>query len=223
MHLKLKAFDAALWDVGSTSLSVSPPEKALFRKAQALYGLGRFREGIEVLQLLRSQHPSNSAAKELLDRAAGRLAEQLDGLYSFKSMYAEAAKLGPPCLDRATFVGPVTIKGSAISPGGRGLFTTKAVAAGDLLICEKAFAVAFADEGTGKADGSQRSNLAILVDTETDRMTLGAQAELLNLTIRKLYLNPSSSKVVTDLHHGAYEPMETSSVDGHPVIDSQVQ
>ena len=48
-----------------------------------------------------------------------------------------AAKDTPPCLDNATFAGNVEVQAS--KGRGRGLFTTKDVIAGELLLCEKAF------------------------------------------------------------------------------------
>lgn len=131
-------------------------------------------------------------------------------------MYDEAAKLRPPHLDHATFVGPVAVKKSGISPGGRGLFTTKAVSAGDLLLCEKAFSFSFVDE----PDGGRLADVTVLIDAEADTANMGGQPELINRMIRKLYKNPSLSKAVTDLHHGAYEPVGVYSVDGSPVVDS---
>ena len=60
-----------------------------------------------------------------------RLGEQESG----KAITDEMPKVPPPHLDHATFVGPVAVKASI--GRGRGLFTTKAVKAGDLILCEK--------------------------------------------------------------------------------------
>jgi len=214
--LKIKSFDSAFLDIESVTTS-NLTEKALFRKAQALYGLQRFRECCEVLKALRLAYPSNKSGKEELDRAIGRLAEQTHGRYQFKQLYAEAARLRPPHLDHATYTGPVVVKESGISPGGRGLFTTKAVAAGDLLVCEKAFAHAFIDESNGGYGGI---SMTILIDAMSDRATMGSEPELINMMIRKCHHNPSLATAITDLHHGTYEPVETSSVDGGPIVDS---
>jgi len=215
-HLKAGSFDKALVDADVVVLSPSASEKAPFRKAQALYGLARFRECCDVLKVLCSEHPSNTPAKDLFRRAVARLAEETNGRYNFKAMHAEAAKLRPPHLDHATFVGPVAVRPSGISGGGRGLFTTAAVSAGDLLLCEKAFAHAYADE----SDLMSTRNVTILIDTTTDSMSMGAQAELIDRLVRKLHQNPSLSKAIMDLHHGDYNPVEPTSVDGFPVVDT---
>ncbi|KAK1836916.1 hypothetical protein QBC39DRAFT_377858 [Podospora conica] len=210
-HLKIGSFDKALADAEVAALSTTDTEKAPFRKAQALYGLSRFRECCDVLKALCAEHPDNRPAQDLLNRATARLAEETQGQYDFKAMHAEVARLRPPHLDHATFIGPVVIKPSGISSGGRGLFTTAAVAAGDLLFCEKAFAHAFADSS---------KNVTTLVDVATDTVTMGTQPELIDRLIRKMYQNPSLSKSVTDLYHGDYPAVETASIDGSPIVDS---
>ncbi|KAK0648119.1 hypothetical protein B0T16DRAFT_112784 [Cercophora newfieldiana] len=216
-YIKTKAFEKALSDVESTTSSAARTEKALFRKAQALYGLQRFRESCEVLKALRLEYPNNNTAKADLDRAIGRLFEQSHGRYDFKKMYAEAARLRPPQLDHATYIGPVAIKDSGISPGGRGMFTTQHVSAGDLLFCEKAFAHAFVDES---ASGLSRLNTTILIDAMSNRVTIGTEPELTNMVVQKLCRNPSLASIITNLHHGSYEPVEATSVDGVPVVDT---
>ncbi|CZR52531.1 related to TPR domain protein [Phialocephala subalpina] len=211
--LKTKQFDAALSDLESASTNLKPTEKALFRKTQALYNLQRYRECCEVLKILRMEYPSNIAAKRELTRAVNRLAEQEKGGYLFKQLYLEATKLRPPHLDHSTYVGPVSLRASGSR--GRGLFTTEAVKAGDLLLCEKAFVHAFVD--TRKADNQ---DVALLINAETNSITMGSQAELIRMIVQKLYLNPSLAAVITDLHHGSYKPVGVSNVDGTPVVDT---
>jgi hypothetical protein len=209
--LKTKRFDAALCDLESSTITQKSTEKVLFRRFQALYNLQRYRECCEVLTVLRMEYPSNLTAKGELDRAITRLAEQENGRYRFKQLYMEAIQLRPPHLDHSTYVGPVSVRASGSR--GRGLFTTGAVKAGDLLLCEKAFAHAFAD--TGKAE-----DVTIRINTETDSVTMGAQAELINLIVQKLYRNPSLASTFTGLHHGSYTPVGVSNVDGTPVVDT---
>jgi len=132
-------------------------------------------------------------------------------------MYTNAERLHPPQLDYATFIGPVAIKDSGISPGGRGLFTTKAVSAGDLLFCEKAFAHAFVDESASERRGIKTT---ILIDPISDRVSLGTELELTNMIVQKLHRNPSLASSIIDLHHGSYEPASVVSVDGTPIIDT---
>ena len=187
-------------------------EKALFRKSQALYYLQRFQESCEVHTLLRKAYPDNTAAKGEFDRATARLAEKQRGEYPFGRLQREVKKYRPPHLDRATYVGPVSVRDT--KSRGRGLFTTEAVRAGDLLFCEKAFAHAFYEE----TDNS--SNTSLLINSETQKMTIGTQAELISLIAQKLYKNPSLVSTFADLYHGSYTPVEVSEVDGIPVVDT---
>ncbi|OQU93599.1 SET domain-containing protein [Cladophialophora immunda] len=212
--LKEKQFEAALADLESLQSPQHATEKALYRKTLSLYNLGRYRECCEVLKTLRLKYPDNEAAKDKFSQTIHRLTEQESGRYNFKQLRAEAAKLRPPHLDHSTYVGPVSIRKS--NGRGRGLFTTKAVKAGELLLCEKAFAHAFVD--TEKAGGLE--NVTILVNSETSSMTVGAQSELINLIVQKLYRNPSLATVITSLHHGSYTPVNVSEVDGTPVVDT---
>lgn len=163
--------------------------------------------------MLCKTYPNNTSARVEFDRATARLAEQQTGKYPFKHLHREARKRCPPLLDRATYIGPVSVRPT--ESRGRGLFTTQAVRAGDLLLCEKAFAYAFDNEGTGTP-----SNISILMNTETDTITKGTQAELITLIAQKLYKVPSLRSSFIDLHHGSYSPVDTAEVDGTPVVDT---
>ncbi|KAJ5610508.1 TPR domain protein [Penicillium lagena] len=206
--LKLDQFDDALCDIPDPKMS----EKALFCKAQALCRLRRYRECCDVFRIICQKYPGNSAASKEFTRAIKRLAEQANGRYPFKQLQLEAAKLRPPHLDRATYIGPVSVRST--NAHGRGLFTTKAVKAGDILLCEKAFAHSFVDH-----IGFTRSAV-ILINPETNRVTLGGQAELITLIVQKLYKNASLIPVVTDLHRGSYNSLEVCEVDDAPVVDT---
>lgn len=160
------------------------------------------------------EYPSNQSAQHELTRAIDRLVEQEKGTYHFKKLHMEANKLRPPHLDHATYIGPVTLRETGSR--GRGLFTTKEVKAGDLLLCEKAFAHAFVDT----ANKEYSAGMSLLLNTETDRMTVGAQADLLGMIVRKLYGNPPLDSAITELHHGTYKPVHVAEVDGKPIVDT---
>lgn len=172
----------------------------------------KFRSCCEVLRLLLSELPNNQTAKDELRRAINRVAEQENGHYQFEKMYTQATKLRPPYLDHATYVGPVLVKATAFR--GRGLFTTKEIKAGDLVLVEKAFAFAFI------SDDQSETNTSVMLNAETKRMTMGAQADLLKTMIRKLYRNPSLIPAITELHHGSYPMVQRSEVDSSPIVDT---
>ncbi|EAW24582.1 TPR domain protein [Aspergillus fischeri NRRL 181] len=108
--LKTHQFDVALRDLKIVSTGSKPSEKVLFRKAQALYYLQRFRESCDAHQVLAKEFPSNAPAKSEFNRAIARLAEQESGKYPFKRLQLEAKKRRPPVLDHATYVGPVAVR-----------------------------------------------------------------------------------------------------------------
>ena len=143
--------------------------------------------------------------------------EQNTGVYNFKELQANAKKLRPPHLDHATYIGPVEIRQTESK--GRGLFVTKAVKAGELLLCEKAFSHAHADEVASDGNANpQKINL--LIDPETGCGLMGARAELIKLTVQKLYRNPSLAQAFTTLCHGTYEELSTATVEGEPIVDT---
>ena len=188
-----------------------PTEKSLFRKARALYELGDYQQSLETLEKLTQSFPENKPASSEKERINERLKEQQTGEYNFDQMYKQAEST-PPIIDCATFSAPVEVRES---PGrGKGLFTTKAVSAGDLLLCEKAFAYSFA------GDEQSRKQTKILMNLATKRMVVGGQAHLLTQIVQKLYHNPSLSAEFGDLHHADYQKATVLETDGIPVVDS---
>lgn len=191
----------------------------MFRAGEALYNLKRFDECCEVLTILCRLFPLNALARASSDRAQSRLKEQKTGEYNFKLLQAEAKKLRPPHLDHATYVGPIEVRQTASM--GRGLFVTKAVKAGDLLLCEKAFHHSYAlDELETEKPGI--SKISILMNTETESAVMGTQADLLKSIIQKTYHNPSLASAFSPLHHGEYKGVDTAFVDQVPIVDTSV-
>lgn len=78
--------------------------------------------------------------------------EQEKGTCGFNKLHTETNKLCPPHLGQVTYIGPVAARETGFR--GRGLFTTKEVEAGDLLLCEEAFAHAFVDVENEKESAS---------------------------------------------------------------------
>lgn len=210
-----ESYEDALIDTQGLGPNPNPSEKALYRAGKALYGLGRFSECADIFQTLGEKYSNNTEAAKELVRVQLRLAEQRNGAYDFKSMYKEVSRLQPPQLDHATFIGPVILKPS---PGrGRGLFTTKAVKAGELLLCEKAFAHCYVGGSENGAGGTSKTSM--LLNMHTNRITIGAQGELITKIVQKLWRNLRYVPEFATLHHGSYEPATVTEVDGQPVID----
>lgn len=99
------------------------------------------------------------------------------------------------------------------------MFVTKAVKAGELLLCEKAFSHAHADKAAN--DGNVNiSKMSPLIDPEIGQALIGARADLIKLTVQKLYLNPLLAQAFTALYHGTYGNASTSAFDGKPIVDT---
>lgn len=206
VNLRLDRPEKALSDARMSNGS----EKALFREAMALYALGSFEDCLEKLTACVRINPKNTNAWTNVKRTKQRIREKESGQYDFSAMY-EQAKTSPPLLDCATFVGPVE---ALDSPGkGKGLFTTKAVKAGDLLFCEKAFAY----RNTGDDFLAGQSNTAI---PTVSRRKDGSPV-LTTQILQKLYHNPRMAESFTALYHGGlYSVTDSTTVDGVPVVDS---
>ncbi|KAI1107497.1 hypothetical protein F4804DRAFT_161755 [Jackrogersella minutella] len=190
-----------------------PNEKALFREAKALYSLGKFRPCLEKLTTVVRSQPNNSDAWTEIRCVKQRLQEEETGSYQFSSMYKQA-KATPPLIDCATYIGSVAVRDSPLK--GKGLFTTKRVKAGELLLCEKAFTYSYAD-----ADAPIGcSNTTVLMNLSSKKIILGGVVNLIVQTVQKLYHNHTGAEIFTDLHHGDYAPVNRSEVDGTPIIDT---
>jgi hypothetical protein len=143
--------------------------------------------------------------------------EQKHGHYDFKAMYV-ATNTSPLYLDHATYIGPVVVKSA--EGRGRGLFTTRAVEAGELLLCEKAFSQCYADPSPGSQ--SLSSHISVLINIHTNRMVVGTHGSLITKIVQQLWRNPSLIPAFTSLHHGSYEPVQVTEVDDVPVVDTYV-
>ena len=208
VNIKLQRYDNALKDIGLTA-DAQQSEKGLYRSALSLYNLGEFQQSHQVLTSLVFHLSQSESGKDMMLRTTQRLKEQKNGDYDFKAMY-KAAQETPPCLDNATFIGNVEVRAS--KGRGRGLFTTKDVTAGELLLCEKAFSYC----------SSEHSKATLLMNVDTDRGVLGTQADLITATVQKLFCNPSLRSMFTSLYHGDYQPVDDVEIDGMPIVDTYI-
>lgn len=210
-YLKTGHHDQSLQD----AVPFKNSEKGLYHASRAFYELGRFRESCDTLRTLLTQFPDCSEATEQLTKAEHRLQEQEHGHYDFKLMH-KAAACTPPRVDCGTYLGPVEIKSS--EGCGRGLFTTRDVAVGELLMCEKAFSYCWADEG----DNQLGSKTSVLMNATTKRVVIGTQADLITTVVQKLHRNPSLLPAFNALHRGDYNIVDATSIDGGAIMDSYV-
>lgn len=138
------------------------------------------------------------------------MTESRTGRYPFRQMQQEVSTLHSPCLNHATHIGPVVVRPTASH--GKGLFTTKPVQAGDLLLCVKAFSYAYPADDPDK-------KISILINAQANAITKGTPASLVDITLHFLHKNPSLISLINGLDHGSYESVGVSEVDGRPGVD----
>lgn len=90
---------------------------------------------------------------------------------------------------------------------------TTAVKAGDLYLCEKAFSHAYAAE-------DDNSRMSVLMNIEECRGFKGGEADLITLSVQKLYLTQSLIPTFVALHRVNYQSTDVSTVDGTPIVDT---
>ena len=209
-------YDAALEDAKAVLEMDTTSEKALFRAARASYSLGCFARCRSFLTELQLLYPRNKAAVKDIERCEVRIREEA-GDFDFASMLREAIIKQPsPRLDRAGYIGPIEVRKCAIESHGRGLFTTKAVKAGELLLCEKAFATAFASY-----DSAAIAETSLPKDAKPDESNwkLKLRSELALTTFYKLSRNPSVVSAFADLYPGPDADEEINENTHVPEVD----
>lgn len=217
-HARLSSqhYDAALEDAKAVLDLDLKNEKGLFRAARALYGLRRFKDCRDYLQNLLAIYPKNQAALTDVARCECRFQEEA-GHFDFAAMLDEAVAKSPrPHMDRADWVGPIEIRKCAIESHGRGLFTTKAVKAGDLLLVEKAFSTAF---DTGNDEIANTTAPLKDINSEKSVAVLKLRAELATGTFVKLHRNPSVVPRFAALYPGPDAVEDIDEATNLPELD----
>ncbi len=184
--------------------------KALYRAGHALYCCEQFSEAESAFQQLLSISSTDPNGMAQLAKTKARLEEAIAGKYNFAAM-GKSVDLGHQRLDHATFTANVVVRPSGKK--GRGLFATKEIKSGELILVEKAFAVAFESEiGT-------KTYIILNLNTNTGR--IGPHAILFLTLVQKMLRNPSQARQVLQLFDGGYAPKCIAPiVDGVAVIDT---
>ncbi len=125
------AFHNAKVAVDSGTLNDDLVKKAVVRMIKAHYGLGRYSAALEAAKTF----PKDLNVKELSERAKERLKEQATGEYDWCRLFDELQNnLKGYRPDVADFIGPVEVKIPKGAKGVRGVFVTRDVKAGELLV-----------------------------------------------------------------------------------------
>ncbi|TDL17571.1 TPR-like protein [Rickenella mellea] len=200
-HLASGAFEAAIADTTFVLSREPQHEKSLYCCAMGHYYMQNYVAAIELLNSLIQAYPSNEIAKKDLQRATQRRREQTTGAYDFAEMLKVSR--GPsPQMDVADYIGPVEQRAG-------GIFATRDISVGELLMCTKAFEFVY----------SNNSDKGVFFNNHVS----GASTLRLSKKIaQKLASNPSFIPSFKKLHpfpSTIAGNISDELVDGRPVID----
>ncbi|KAM0342585.1 hypothetical protein ACHAPU_009440 [Fusarium lateritium] len=216
VNLELQRFDEAKSDATSSITNGDSDElgrldaKAYSRAGLAAYAQGEFLEARRFFEQQESLQPGERLPKAYIQKISVRLGEKTNGVYNMKNVVSSLSKTGGRP-DVASCDGPTAIKNSPVA--GRGLFATRDIQPNEIIICEKAFCVAWSHEsGTFSA---------FVCDIREDTAMKVYPTGLHKAVVRKLVNNPSQVENVLNLY-GDYEGIGNKSleVDGLPIIDT---
>ncbi|TDZ21194.1 putative protein lysine methyltransferase SET6 [Colletotrichum orbiculare MAFF 240422] len=182
--------------------------KAYFRAGSGAYNLGRYEEAKEYFEQAKKLAPEERGAAVYLRRLEARFREQKNGDYDLAKLRANLSQNSPRA-DAASFTAKTEVKDSANK--GRGLFATRDIAAGEIVMVEKAFCVVWGHESDVLT--------AMTYDVRDDRIRV-APVGLTKAISQKLLRNPSQLDRVMDLY-GDYqgETRPTNNTQDGPVVD----
>lgn len=216
----LHRYEAGLADAEAAVMPDGLPKalennaKALYRAGNAAYQLGDFSKARSSFSKILKSTPKDADAMRELKRTIRRQIEQTSGEYNFESM-ADSVNPQHTRLDHADYTAKVQPRKSKI--GGNGLFATTAISAGELVLCEKAFVVAFEED--------QATELTVIINLNRDSASVGTHATRLVATVHKMLHNPKQAAKFLQLYDGGYSPKASGNlVDGIVPVDTfQVQ
>lgn len=215
VNLILNQFDQAKEDAKAAltgrddTRSKDLDTKAYFRAGSAAYNLGNFEEAKALFEEQQKLTPTDKDAAMYLRKIAIRLREQEKGTYDWKNLRVNLSRTRQR-VDVANFTSNIKV---SESPGrGRGAFAARPIAAGDLVMCEKAFCVVW---------GHEREALtAMTYDVRDDRIR-AVPVGLTKATVQKLLSNPSQTDKAMELF-GDYkgDGKNVIMTEDGPVIDT---
>lgn len=212
-HYELAVQDAMAAIIQGDHLS----EKAKSQNAKSLYRAGRaayeLRDFLAAKRHFSQALENSSEDKDVLGqihRTSRRLTEQIDGEYDFAAMSDSATK-DHTILDHASFLSNTKV--ASAGDHGRGLFATKHLAPGNLILVEKAFQATFEKD-------VPKENY-VIVDMREGQISIEKQAERVYSTIDKIIHNPRQASRYLDLCDGGkFQNKVLRFVDGMATVDT---
>jgi tetratricopeptide (TPR) repeat protein len=183
--------------------------KAYFRAGCAAYSLGEYDKAKAFFEEQQKLMPEDKNASVYLRQIEVRLREQMTGAYNWKKIKAGLSRPRPR-VDVASFISNTKV---GDSPGrGHGLFATRDIPAGDIVMCNKAFCVVWGHES--------ETLTAMTYDLRDDRIRV-SPVGLSASTVQKLLNNPSWIERVMELY-GDYQGdgKNVFRTEDGPVVDT---
>ena len=193
-----------IWSKGKSNHVVKNDIKGLYRAGRAAYELGDYVGAERHFEDALLLDEDSDCVRELV-RTTARITEQETGIYHFATPTRHR-----PRLDHAEFLANVYVKHTGDAKKGRGLFAKKAIKAGKLLLVEKAFCTAF------HSDANREQY--IIMDSNTDRISMGSDANLLLAIVQKMLYNPEIGAELMELYAGKATPYPNAN-NPLPVVD----
>lgn len=184
--------------------------KCLWRAGSASYTLRDFSSAKAYLDNALALNPDHEASRGLLFRTTLRIREQEQCTYDFDALHQQHPKAGSR-VDCADYLVKTAVRQTPSY--GRGLFATVDIAAGDIIMCEKAFAIGMTAE---------RPVSVYVADDSSPKRMLEEEALLPRSLLSKLSNNPRAASQFLDLDDGGYisgNARDIPIVDDVPILD----
>ncbi|KAH7139563.1 hypothetical protein B0J11DRAFT_46874 [Dendryphion nanum] len=194
VNISLGQFDEAKTDAHEALIhendqrSKDLDSKSCYRAGTAAYNLGKYDLAKKIFTEQQKFAPEDKDAATYLKMIDIRIREQESGSYNWKKIRTNLSKARPR-VDAANFLTNTEVKES--KGRGRGLFATRPIASGEIVICEKAFCVVWGHE--------QDALTGMTHDLRDDRIRI-SPVGLTRSLAQKLLKNPSLSEKVLDLY-----------------------
>lgn len=191
-RLRIFQFDGAVHDCNQVIQLLPGYSKALIIKGRALYHLRRYDEAHLLFQHFLTLDASSAEGKEHMLLASKRMEESATGVFDFAGMRKMAQLQKYPRLEYGCYIGPVELRRCNPRSKGRGLFATRDIDQGELVMCEKAFAIAYEGE----------TGICATINTVKNRLYMGPDSCLPARVVQLLSDNPSMADQYLNLYSG---------------------
>ncbi|KAL1608229.1 hypothetical protein SLS60_003168 [Paraconiothyrium brasiliense] len=215
VNLRLNHFDEAIADAKASLTGRDDPKskdldsKAYYRAGSAAYGLSKYDDAKRFFEEQLKLAPDDKDARTYLKRIEVRLHEQQTGAYNWNKLRAGLSQ-ARPYVDAASFVSNVMVGDS--EGRGRGMYVTRNMTAGELVMADKAFSVVWGHD--------KEALTAMTYDVRDDRIRV-QPVGLSKAIVQKLIGNSSQISRVMDLF-GDYEGdgKNVFRTEDGPIVDT---